>query len=241
MKIQSTVALVTGANRGIGREIVASLVAAGAAKVYAAARDVERLTETVAIAPDRVVPLALNVADRRAVAALAAVVPDVRLLVNNAGVLDFGSALDMPPEAIERNFTVNFYGPLLTTRALAPVIAGNGGGAVVNVASVVALASMPALAGYNASKAALWSLSQSQRGSLAALGIAVHTVFPGPVDTDMAAEITFPKTSPADVARAIVEGIEAGRDDIFPDPMSAGVYEAWRTDHKAIERQFASV
>ncbi|BBE70769.1 SDR family NAD(P)-dependent oxidoreductase [Oharaeibacter diazotrophicus] len=241
MRIQSTVALVTGANRGIGREIVSALVAAGAAKVYAAARDVARLAETVAIAPDRVVPLALDVADRQAVAALATAVPDLRLLVNNAGVLDFGSALDMAPEAIERNFTVNFYGPLLTTRALAPVIAGNGGGAVVNIASVVALASMPALAGYNASKAALWSLSQSQRGSLAPLGIAVHTVFPGPVDTDMAAEITFPKTSPADVARAIVEGIESGRDDIFPDPMSASVYEAWRADHKAIERQFAAV
>lgn len=240
MQIKSTVALVTGANRGIGREIVASLVAAGAAKVYAAARDVERLADTVAIAPDRVVPLALDVADRTAVAALAASVPDVRLLINNAGVLDFGSALDMPAETIERNFTVNFYGPLLTTRSLAPVIAGNGGGAVVNLASVVALASMPALAGYNASKAALWSLSQSQRGSLAGLGIAVHTVFPGPVDTDMAAEITFPKTSPSEVARAIVAGIEAGRDDIFPDPMSASVYEAWRTDHKAIERQFAA-
>lgn len=241
MKIQSTVALVTGANRGIGRELVAALVAVGAAKVYAAARDVERLTDTVAIDPDRVVPLALDVTNRQAIAALAAAVPDVRLLVNNAGVLDFGSALDMAPEAIERNFTVNFYGPLLTTRSLAPVIAGNGGGAVANLSSVVALASMPALAGYNASKAALWSLSQSQRGSLAGLGISVHTVFPGPVDTDMAAEITFPKTSPADVARAIVEGIEAGRDDIFPDPMSSSVYEAWRTDHKAIERQFASV
>lgn len=240
MQIQSTIALVTGANRGIGRELVASLVAGGAAKVYAAARDVGRLADTVAIAPDRIVPIALDVADRRAVADLAASVPDLRLLVNNAGVLDFGSAIDMATEAIERNFAVNFYGPLLTTRALAPVIAGNGGGAVVNVASLVALASMPALAGYNASKAALWSLSQSQRGSLAGLGIAVHTVFPGPVDTDMATEITFPKTSPAEVARAIVEGIEAGREDIFPDPMSSSVYETWRVDHKAVERQFAA-
>ena len=136
--------------------------------------------------------------------------------------------------------TVNVYGPLLTTRALAPVIERNGGGAVVNVLTIVALASMPALAGYNASKAASWSLTQSLRGSLAAKGIAVHSVFPGPVDTDMAASIPVQKTSPDDVARAIVEGVAEGREDIFPDPMSASVYQSWRADHKAVERQFAA-
>jgi NAD(P)-dependent dehydrogenase (short-subunit alcohol dehydrogenase family) len=241
MKIQSTTALVTGANRGIGLALVKALVGAGATRVYAAGRDVARLEAARDVDPGRVVPVALDVADAAAVDAFAARVPDLRLLVNNAGVLDFGSALDMPVEAIERNFAVNFYGPLRTTRALAPVIARNGGGAVVNVASLVALASMPALAGYNASKAALWSLSQSQRASLAPLGIAVHTVFPGPVDTDMAREITFPKTGPDAVASAILAGIEGGTEDIFPDPMSSGVYEAWRSDHKAVERQFAAV
>jgi NAD(P)-dependent dehydrogenase (short-subunit alcohol dehydrogenase family) len=241
MKIQSTVALVTGANRGIGRAVVEALLEAGAAKVYAAGRSLQSLAPVVALDPARIVPLTLDVADRAAIAGLGERAPDVRLLINNAGVLEFGSALDVPLDAIERNFTVNFYGPLLTTRALAPVIARNGGGSIANMASIVALASMPGLAGYNASKAALWSLSQSQRGTLAAQGISVHTVFPGPVDTEMAAEITFPKTSAAEVARAVVKGIEGGVEDIFPDAMSAGVYEAWRADHKAIERQFAAL
>ena len=240
MNLASTVALVTGANRGIGRALVAKLLAAGAAKVYAAARDEKSLDAVVALDPARVIPVALDVTDRAEIARLPERTPDVRLLINNAGVLDFGSALDVSFEALDRNFAVNFYGPLLTTRALAPVIERNGGGAVVNMLTVVALASMPALAGYNASKAASWSLTQSLRGTLAPRGIAVHAVFPGPVDTEMAAAITFDKTSPDVVAQAIVEGVAAAQEDIFPDPMSAGVYEAWKQDHKAVERQFAA-
>jgi NAD(P)-dependent dehydrogenase (short-subunit alcohol dehydrogenase family) len=241
MKIQNATALVTGANRGIGRALVAALLQAGAAKVYAAARDLSQLAETIALDPSRVVALRLDVSDPSSIEAAAAKASEVTLLVNNAGVLDFGSALDMPLEAIQRNFEVNFYGPLLMARAFAPVIARQGGGAIVNLSSVVALASMPGLAGYNASKAALWSLTQSLRGTLAPKGIAVHGVFPGPVDTDMAAEITFPKTSPAEVAHAIVSGVAEGSEDIFPDGMSRQVYDAWKADHKAVERQFAAV
>lgn len=107
--------------------------------------------------------------------------------------------------------------------------------------SVVSLASMPGLAAYNASKAANWSMTQSLRASVAEKGITVHAVFPGPVDTDMAADIEFDKTSPADVAGAVLAGIEAGQEDIFPDPMSTQVYAAWRQDHKAIEKQFATM
>ncbi len=241
MQISSVVALVTGANRGIGRSLVKALLDGGASKVYAGARDIASLATVVDFDPLRVVPLQLDVTDRALVAELATLAPDVQLLINNAGTLDFGSALDISIEAIERNFSVNFYGPLLTARALSPVIERNGGGAIVNIASVVSLASMPALAGYNASKAALWNLSQSLRGSLAGRNIAVHTVFPGPIDTDMAAEITFAKTSPADAAAAIVAGVAAGEEDIFPDPMAVQVYGGWKQDHKAVERQFAAM
>lgn len=240
MQIAQSVALVTGANRGIGRALVEALVAAGAAKVYAAGRDAAALAALAATLPGKVVPLALDVTDADAVARLQQLAPDVTLLVNNAGVLDFGSALDMPFEAIERNFAVNFYGPIRTTRALAPAIVANGGGAVVAVASIVSLASMPALSGYAASKAALWSFGQALRAELAAKGVGFHAVFPGPVDTDMAAGIPMQKTSPADVARAIVDGIAEGREDIFPDPMSTSVGAAWRQDHKAVEKQFAA-
>jgi short-subunit dehydrogenase len=126
-------------------------------------------------------------------------------------------------------------------RAFAPVLAANGGGAMVNLLSVVALASMPGLAGYNASKAALWSVTQSLRATLAANGTAVHGVFPGPVDTDMAAALDIAKTSPVEVAQAILAGIEAGEEDIFPDVMAQQVYAAWKADHKAIEHQFAAM
>jgi short-subunit dehydrogenase len=127
------------------------------------------------------------------------------------------------------------------SRAFAPLIEGNGGGAVVNVLTVVALASMPGLGVYNASKAAAWSMTQSLRADLAKRKVQVYAVFPGPVDTDMARGIEMAKTSPADVARAVLDGVQAGTEDIFPDPMSQQVYAAWKADHKAVERQFASM
>jgi NAD(P)-dependent dehydrogenase (short-subunit alcohol dehydrogenase family) len=199
-----------------------------------------RRSRLVALDRKRVIPLELDVLNRDQISTLPERVPDLRLLVNNAGVLDFGSALDIPLEAVDRNWAVNFYGPLLTARVLAPVIERNGGGAIVNLLTIVAIASMPALAGYNASKAAAWSLTQSLRASLASRGVAVHGVFPGPVDTDMAASIPPQKTSPGDVANAILEGVASGKEDIFPDPISATIYAAWRADHKAVERQFAA-
>jgi NAD(P)-dependent dehydrogenase (short-subunit alcohol dehydrogenase family) len=241
MELNNAIALVTGANRGIGYRLVEALLAAGAKKVYAGARTLDSLKDTIALDPNRVIGVELDVTRDADVAMLKDRAPDITLAINNAGVLDFGGPLDVPFEAIERNFAVNFYGPLRVARAVAPLIEQNGGGAIVNLSTIVALASMPGLAGYNASKAALWSITQSLRGVLASKGVAVHGVFPGPVDTDMAAAITFPKTSPSEVANAIIDGIRAGDEDIFPDPMSAQTYGAWRQDHKAVEHQFAAV
>ncbi len=241
MKLENATALVTGANRGIGREIVASLISAGIRKVYAVARTAGSLDAIVASGGGRVVALAGDVTDEAAVAALARAASDVTLLVNNAGVLDFGAVLEAPRTAFERNFATNFYGKLNMARAFAPVIEANGGGAIVNMLTLVALASMPGLGVYNASKAAAWSMTQSLRANLAGKGITVFAVFPGAVDTDMLAGVDMPKTSPGDVARAIVHGVVDGAEDIFPDPMSTQLYGAWRQDHKAVERQFASM
>ncbi|MCW5649404.1 MAG: SDR family oxidoreductase [Ramlibacter sp.] len=241
MKIADTTALVTGANRGIGFELVRALRDAGAARIYATARDPSTLEHVRQLAPDRVVPLSLDVTDEDSVAALAQSARDTRLVINNAGVLDFGGILDAPLTAVDRNLRTNFYGKLLVARALAPVIEASGGGAIVNVLTLVALASMPGLSVYNASKAAAWSMTQSLRAGLAPRGIAVHAVFPGAVDTDMLAGVEMPKAGPSDVARAIVAGVNEGREDIFPDPMSQQVYAAWKQDHKAVERQFAAM
>jgi NAD(P)-dependent dehydrogenase (short-subunit alcohol dehydrogenase family) len=241
MKIQNSIALVTGANRGIGYAFVNALLQAGTQKVYATARDVSKLEAVTALDPNRVNPIQLDVTNPALVDTLSKKASDVNLLINNAGILAFGNILDVSTESIANQFDTNFYGSLNMARALVPVIEQNHGGAIVNVLSVVSLASMPALAAYNASKAAAWSMTQSLRASVANKGIRVHAVFPGPVDTDMASEIEFDKTSPADVATAVLAGIETGQEDIFPDPMSAQFYAAWRQDHKAIEKQFAVI
>lgn len=241
MNITQSTALVTGANRGIGRALVARLLEAGAARVYAAARDLASLDAVVALDPSRVVALKLDVTDAEAITAAAERAGDVTLVINNAGVLDFGGPLDAPRAAYERNFATNFYGPLDIARAFVPVIERNGGGGIANVLSVVALASMPGIAAYNASKAASLSLTQSLRGSLAARGVSIFGIFPGPVDTDMAADMDLPKTSPDDVAKAIVDGIIAGDEDIFPDEMAQQVGAGWRQDPKAIEKQFGAM
>lgn len=239
MNLQSQVALVTGANRGIGRALVQALLKSGVKKVYATARSSDKL----ALLPSdpRITPLQVEVSDSSSVAALTAAAPDVTVLINNAGVLDFGPVLDAPLTAFERNFATNFYGVLHMSRAFAPVIEHSGGGAIVNVLTLVALASMPGLGVYNASKAAAWSLTQSMRANLAGRNIEVYGVFPGAVDTDMLAGVEMPKTSPADIADAVMRGLIESSEDIFPDQMSAGLYAAWKADHKAVEKQFRAM
>lgn len=236
MKLKNSIALVTGANRGIGQALVEALVSQGSSKVYAAMRNVKASPFGKS---DRIVPIALDVTDEASVTSAAKQAGDVTLLVNNAGVLDFGNILETPMAQVRRNMDTNYYGALAVARGFVPVIAKNGGGAVVNILTLVALASMPGLAVYNASKAAAWSLTQSLRASLAGKKIAVHSVFPGAVDTDMLRGVEMPKASPQDVAAAIVKGVEDGKEDIFPDAMSQQLYAAWAADHKAVERQFA--
>jgi NAD(P)-dependent dehydrogenase (short-subunit alcohol dehydrogenase family) len=237
MRIEGSVALVTGASRGIGRELVGALIAAGAKRVYAGARK----PGTVDTHGGRVIPLELDITNERHLERVADAAPDVNLLLNNAGVFSAFNLLSTTREALEREFATNFYGTLATTRAMLPVIERAGGGAIANVLTVASLASMPPLGGYSATKAAAWSLTQALRGELKRRNIAVHAVFPGPVDTDMTRELTLPKTHPAEVARAVVRGIAAGEEDILPDPMSRHVFEQWLRDPKGVEQQFASM
>lgn len=239
MKIENSVALITGANRGIGKALVQAVAEAGAKKVYASARDVAGLR----FASDKteIVPVQLDICDRDQLADVVKQANDINLLFNNAGVLDFGDILEVPFDLVNRNFNTNFHGTLNVSRQFAPVIETNGGGAIVNTLTLLSLASMPGFAAYNASKAAAWSMTLSLRASLARKNIQVHGVFPGAVDTDMLKGIEIPKTSPKDVAQAIVQGVLDDQEDIFPDPMSVEVYQAWRKDHKAIEKQFAQM
>jgi len=233
MKINDAVVVVTGANRGLGEALVMALIELGAKRVYAGARNPASLQEG-----ERIVPLALDVTSTASIEAAATKAKEATMLINNAGVLASFGALDAPLSAVERDFAVNMYGVLATTRAFLPALE-RAHGAVVNVLSVVSLASVPPLAGYSASKAAAWSLTQALRADLAPKGVSVHAALPGGIDTEMAADLAVPKTKPADVARGILAGVERGEFEIFPDPNSQAFSELWKTDPRAAARQLS--
>jgi NAD(P)-dependent dehydrogenase (short-subunit alcohol dehydrogenase family) len=238
MDIQNRIALVTGANRGIGRALTEALLRGGAERVYAGARDVAQLAPLAAAHGGRLIPLALDVTDRRQVAAAAERAGDVDLLVNNAGVLASGSLLASSEQQLEQDMSVNYLGTLWMARNFVPALAAKQG-ALVNLLTVVSLAPMPALGGYSASKAAAWSMTAALRAELAPRGVRVFAVFPGPIDTDMTRGIDLPKTSATDAAAAIVAGLQREELDIYPDPMSQSTRLTWQADPRELLRQFA--
>jgi NAD(P)-dependent dehydrogenase (short-subunit alcohol dehydrogenase family) len=237
MKIRGSVALVTGSNRGLGKALVSALLEAGAAKVYAAARDPRK----VASKDPRVIPLALDTSKSEQVAAAARAAGDVTLLVNNAGVASATNVLTTSQAALDTDFGTNVYGTLAVIKRFVPVLERAPGGAtIVNVLSLASLGSFPALGGYSASKAAAYSITQALRAELEGKRIEVLAALPGPIDTDMVKDLPMPKTSPADVARGVLAGVERGEEDIFPDPMAVQMGALWNKSHKEYERAFAS-
>jgi short-subunit dehydrogenase len=192
----------------------------------------------------RIVGLPLDVTDEGSLARAAELAPDVMLLVNNAGVLASFGLLTSDTDAIAKDFAINFYGVLATTKAFLPALkraGARGQGALVNMLSVVSLASLPSLGGYSASKAAASSVTQGLRVDLGKHGISVHGVFAGAIDTDMTRGMEMAKARPSDVARAILEGVERGEEDIFPDAMSRQISAAWRENPKQVERQLGGM
>jgi NAD(P)-dependent dehydrogenase (short-subunit alcohol dehydrogenase family) len=239
LEIAGRIALVTGANRGIGRALVEALLARGAAKVYAAARRIGSLADLVAQAPDRIVPLQLDVTQAAHVRQAATKAADVDLLVNNAAILGHAFAgFDDPVwlDAARQEYETNVVGALRISQAFAPVLARNGGGTIVNVSSVAGLVGMPTVLTYSSTKAALHSLTQSTRQMLREQGTRVVGVYPGPVETDMAAELPTEKASPAAVAAAILDGLERGQEEIYPDPYALAFSNTYAADPKAVER-----
>lgn len=236
MKIHDATVLVTGSSRGLGTHLVTQLLERGARRVYATARD-ESAVGHLADADERVVPLALDVTDADAVQRAAERADDVDLLINNAGVLTFGGALDTDADALRGDFETNVVGTWRAAQAFAPTLERRGG-AIANVVTLIALAPVPGMAPYCVSKAATHSLTQSLRAELRPRGVAVHGFYPAGIDTDMLAGVDGPKEPPADVARALLDGIERDDEDIHPDG-AADAIGVYRRDPKALERMLA--
>ncbi|WHP16850.1 SDR family oxidoreductase [Cellulomonas sp. ES6] len=225
-----TTALVTGANRGIGRHLAKQLLERGAT-VYAAARR----PETLDLPGAR--PVALDITDPDAVAAAAELAGDVDLLVNNAGI-STGAQLLGDLDGVRAEMDVNFWGTLAMVRAFAPVLAANGGGAVVNVASALSWFAAPGAGAYAVSKAANWNMSNALRLELAGQGTQVTSVHLGLADTDMARGLDAPKTDPADVARMTLDAVEAGAFEVVVDDWSAMVKASLAQDPRAFYARF---
>jgi NAD(P)-dependent dehydrogenase (short-subunit alcohol dehydrogenase family) len=232
-RIANAAILVTGANRGIGQALVEEALAMGAKRVYAATR--RPLTH-----PDsRVTPLTFDLTDAAQIRAAAGRVESLDILINNAGLALLDDLSD--PSAIEQHLAVNLFGTYAVTQAFLPLLTRSRG-AIVNALSTAALAPVPIIPAYSISKAAGLSLSQSLRALLAARGVRVHAVLTGPTDTDMSRSLDVPKASPASVARAILDGVENGTEEIFPDPFSASLEQSWNGGAvKAMERQNAGL
>jgi NAD(P)-dependent dehydrogenase (short-subunit alcohol dehydrogenase family) len=237
MKIQGSVAFVTGSNRGLGHAIVSALVAGGASKVYAAARDEKKVS---AFGP-RVVTVALDITNPEQIAAAVKNASDVTLVINNAGVLASYNVLQASQAELDTDFRTNVFGTLAVIKAFVPVLErARGGATIVNVLSLGSLASVPSMGGYSASKAASYSVTQALRPQLKGKRIEVLAALAGPIDTDMVRALPLPKTSPAQVAEAVLAGIERGDEEIFPDPMAQQMGALWNQSPKEFERAFAS-
>ena len=237
MKVINKTILITGANRGIGKTILESVLTHGATKVYAAVRDVSTVLPLVEAYGDKVVPLAINLSQPETIKAAAQTAHDVDIVINNAGVLKTAGALDAHSiESLEFEFDVNVFGFLRVARAFAPVLKANGGGALVQLNSVVSVKSFANFATYSASKAASYSLTQALRDSLSEQGTHVLSVHPGPIATDMGEasgliEIAEP---PSVVSEALIEGLENETFHVFPDTMAKQFEGAYKGFAEAI-------
>ncbi|HEY0146614.1 MAG: SDR family oxidoreductase [Methylovirgula sp.] len=221
MNIEGSVALVTGANRGLGKVLVEQLRACGAKKIYAGARDPSK------VAHSGVEPVKLDITSAADVEAAAKALSDVTLVINNAGVASFSSLADDGSLEIARKaMETNYFGTLRVANAFAPILAKNGGGALVNMLSVLTWITYPSLAAYCASKSAAWALTNALRQELKAQGTLVVGVHAGLIDTDMAAGVEAPKVTPEQVAKAILDGVAAGHEEVLSDDPSRHIKAA---------------
>lgn len=240
MEVKDSVALVTGANRGMGKIFVQELLRRGAKKVYATARNLDALTELTK--DERVVALKLDVTVDAEVIAVAARAKDVNLLINNAGAAVWQGALSASDiRGARTEMEVNYFGVLAMSRAFAPILKKNGGGVIVNVLTMLSLVTLPLAGTYSASKAAALALTRSLRAELMAQGTAVIGTLPVQVDTEMGQPMPEPRLKPEEVVADTLNGVEQGAEDVYPGELSLNVAEAFSADPKAVQAQLSTM
>lgn len=223
--LKNKVILITGANRGIGKSLVEASLKKGASKIYATSRDLSKMPD---FQDERVKLLELDITDNAQISKVVEKATDVDMLINNAGILSQGNILEGEISAIENDMNVNYYGTINMMRAFAPILEKNSPAKIVNLASIVAYSPLPSIAGYSASKTALYSATLSVRIELAKKGVTVHAINPGAIDTDMNKGSEWDMPAPKAIAKIILDKVEEGVLDIVPDKMGIGMYSAWK-------------
>ena len=242
ISIKDSIAIVSGANRGIGKAITEALLNKGIKKVYAGARKPESLTALQEQYGERLVPVQLDVTNQTSVENAAKATLDATMLINNAGVMAHGGFNDKNIlESIHQNMEVNVLGVARLTQAVLPNIANKPNAVIATVSSVVGLGSMPMVNGYSVSKAAVHSMIQGLRGELQDSNVLVAGIYPGPIETDMVKDFEgIELDKPENLAKNVVAGLAQGEEDIFPDVMSAKVKQAYGTTPKEVEKMFSA-
>ena len=232
------VILITGANRGIGRSLVKTLLEYDVKKIYATYRDLKQMPN---FNDDRVVPLPLDITNSSDIAKTVIDTNDTEILINNAGVLSSGTILEGDLNGMNYDMQVNYFGTINMMRAYSPILVKNRPARIINIVSIAAYSPLPTIAGYAASKAALFSATQSVRIELAKKGITVHAVNPGAIDTDMNKGSDWVMPNPDSVAIKILQQIALENLDIIPDEIGQNMYNAWKEDPSKLSKIFSDI
>lgn len=242
MKLVGSIALVTGANGGLGKEFIQALLASGVDKIYAAARRVESLDQVQSLDPAKIIPVKIDVTNQTQVKEAADQCQDVNLVINNAGITRDQGVISAPDiDSARMEMETNYFGTMAMCRAFAPILKSNGGGAIVNIVSLLGKINLPFMGTYCASKAAALSLTQCVRAELADQGTLVIAVMPGTIDTEFAKYYPPPKVAPVEVVTATLQAIIDAVEDVYPGEQATYLAAELLKDPKGLEKQLAGM